>query len=180
MRAWSLAHPLLKRSVVNDQANSTTGGMTMDPINRTFIAGGVICAAAAFLMGSSCTTTGVQRAVDVRVATTLQGGSPQLVVSGPARVLHVDVAGRQDVSIYSVKRRADGSVSCATEVRTGVRVLERAASNDLDLVVGEDEGVCLANAAGDGAPRADVSWHARRGAGAPVEIAHRHTLATNP
>ena len=66
MRAWSLAHPLLKRSVVNDQANSTTGGMTMDPINRTFIAGGVICAAAAFLMGSSCTTTGVQRAVDVR------------------------------------------------------------------------------------------------------------------
>jgi hypothetical protein len=151
----------------------------METINRTFIAGAVICAAAAVLMASGCTTTGMQRAVDVRVATTLQGGSPQLVVSGPARVLHVNVAGRQDVSIYSVKRGEDGSVSCATEVRTGVRVLKRAASNELNLPVGEDEGVCLANAAGDGA-RADVSWHARRGAGAPVEIAHRHTLATNP
>jgi hypothetical protein len=173
---------LLKRSVVNDKANSdtTTGGVTMETINRTFIAGAVICAAGALLMAGGCTTTGVQRAVDVRAATTLQGGRPQLVVSGPARVLHVDVAGRQDVSIYSVKRSADGSVSCATAVRTGVRVLERAASNDLDLAVGEDEGVCLANAAGDSAPRADVSWHARRGASTPVEIAHRHPLASNP
>jgi hypothetical protein len=173
---------LLKRSVVNDKADSdtTTGGVTMGTINRTFIAGAVICAAAALLTASSCTTTGTQRAVDVRVAMTLRSGSPQLVVSGPARVLHVEVAGRQDVSIYSVKRGADGSVSCATEIRTGVRVLKRAASNDLDLVVDEDEGVCLANAAGDGAPRADVSWHARRDAGTPVEIAHRHTLATNP
>ena len=167
---------------MNDKANSdtTTRGVTMEPINRTFIAGAVICAAAALLMASGCTTTGMQRAVDVRVATTLQGGSPQLVVSGPARVLHVDVRGRQDVSMYSVKRGADGSISCAAEIRTDVRTLERAASNELNLVVGEDEGVCLANAAGEGAPRADVSWHARRGAGAAVEIAQRHTLATNP
>jgi hypothetical protein len=153
--------------------------MTMESINRTFIAGAVICAAAAFLMASGCTTTGMQRAVDVRVATTLQGGIPQLVVSGPARVLHVDVRGRQNVSMYSVKRGADGSFSCAAEVHTDLRTLQRAASNELNLPVGEDEGVCLANAAGDGAPRADVSWHARRGAGAPVEIAHRDTLASS-
>jgi hypothetical protein len=92
----------------------------------------------------------------------------------------VDVRGRQDVSLYSVKRGADGSVSCAAEVRKDVRALKRDASNELNLVVGEDEGVCLANAAGDGVPRADVSWHARRGAGAPVEIAHPRTLASNP
>jgi hypothetical protein len=173
---------LLKRSVVNDKANSdtTTGGVTMEPINRTFIAGAVLCAAAALLMGSGCTTTGLQRAVDVRVATTLLGGSPQLVVSGPARVLHVDVRGRQDVRMYSVRRGADGSVNCAAEVRADVRALERAASNELNLLVGEDEGVCVANAAGDGAPRADVSWHARRSADEVVEIAHRHTLASNP
>jgi hypothetical protein len=172
---------LLKRSVVNDKANSetTTGGVTMETINRTFIAGAVICAAAAFLTASGCTTTGMQRAVDVRVATTLQGGSPQLVVSGPARVLHVDLRGRQNVSMYRVKRGADGSVSCVAEVRTDVRALKRAGSNELNLPVGEDEGVCLANAADDGA-RADVSWHARRDAGAPVEIAHRPTIARNP
>src|SRR5262249_34681496 len=131
------------------------------------------------LLASGCTTTSMQRAADVRVATTLQGGSPQLVVSGPARVLHVDVGGRQDVSIYSVKRGADGSVSCTGKVRGNVRALERAASNDLNLVVGEDEGVCLAKAAGD-ASRVDVSWHASRGADAPVEIGHRHTLAKSP
>jgi len=166
---------------MNGKANSdtTTGGKTMKSINRIIIEGAVICAAA-FLTASGCTTTGMQRAVDVRVATTLQGGSPQLVVSGPARVLHVDVGARQDVNIYSVKRGADGSVSCTGKVRKDVRALEPAASNDLNLVVGEDEAVCLANAASDGAPRADVSWHARRGASAPVEIGHPRTLASSP
>jgi hypothetical protein len=36
-----------------------------------------------------------------------------------------------------------------------------------------DEAVCLANDARDGSPRdTDVSWHARRGAEAPAEVAH--------
>jgi hypothetical protein len=45
--------------------------------------------------------------------------------------------------------------------------------------VGADEVVCLANAARVAALRVDVSWHARRGADAPIEVGHTLT-ASNP
>jgi hypothetical protein len=145
-------------------------------INKICLAGAIASAAAAVLMASGCNVAGagggLQRAAEVRVATTLEGGSPKLVVSGPARVLHVDVRGHRAVNVYSVKRGADGSVNCTGAARSDVRSLQQSASNELNLVVRSDEGLCLANGAGDAAPRADVSWHARRGADAPVEIAH--------
>jgi hypothetical protein len=166
---------------VNGKTNDQTGGNQMDSINRMFFAGAVISAAAAIFLASGCAGTGasaMQRAAEVRVATTLEADSPKLMVSGPARLLHVDVEGHQTLNVYTVKRDAAGEASCAGKTRSAARALRQAASTELNLEVGDDEVVCLANAAGD-APRVDVSWHARRGAGAPIEIGHTLT-ASNP
>jgi hypothetical protein len=148
----------------------------MMSINRFFFAGAVACAAAGAFVASGCSVVGaggMQRAAEVRGATRLAAGSPQVIVSGPARLLHVNVRGRQALSIYSVKRDASGAVNCADKARSGAFLLRPGASNELNLEVLYDEAICLANAAGDAAPdNADVSWHARRGANAPIETAH--------
>ena len=145
-------------------------------INRLFVAAAIACAAAGAFVASGCGVAGaagMQRAAEVRGATTLAVGSPQVIVCGPARLLHVNVRGRQALSIYSVKRDANGAVNCADKVRSGAFLLRQGASNELNLEVLYDEAICLANAAGEAAPDdADVSWHARRGANAPIETAH--------
>jgi hypothetical protein len=166
--------------VVNSKTNDQTGGNSMDSINRIFFAGAVISAAAAVFLASGCAGTGaasMQRAAEVRVATTLEAGSPKMMVSGPARLLHVDVEGHQTLNVYTVKRDAAGEASCAVLPREA-RTLRQAASTELNLEVGDDEVVCLANAAGE-APRVDVSWHARRGVDTPIEKGHTLT-ASNP
>ena len=148
----------------------------MTRIDRLFFAGAVACAVAAAFVASGCGVagaSGMQRAAEVRGATRLAGGSPQPIVSGPARLLHVNVRGGRALSIYSVKRDAGGAVNCAGKGRSGAFPLRRGASNELNLEVSPDEVICLATAAGDAAQGdADVSWHARRGANAPIETAH--------
>lgn len=145
----------------------------MTCINRLFFTGAVACAVAAAFVASGCGVagaSGIQRAAEVRVATRLEAGRQMLIVSGPARLLHVDVRGRQPLSIYSVKSDANGAVSCADKARSDALPLRQRASNGLNLEVLRDEAICLANEAGDAAPRtADVSWHVRRGAEAAIE-----------
>jgi hypothetical protein len=152
----------------------------MISIKRLFFAGTVACAAAGAFVASGCgvaSASGMQRAAEVRGATALAAGSPQLIVSGPARLLHVDVRGRQALSIYSVKRDARGAVNCADKLRSKALPLRQGVSNELNLEVHHDEAICLANDGGDAAPRiADVSWHARRGADAPIEMTHASNL----
>jgi len=146
----------------------------MFSINRVCFAGAVISAVAAALMASGCGVagaSGMQRAAEVRVATTLEARSPKMIVSGPARLLHVDVRGHQSLNIYSVKIDASGAANCTGQARSGARALRQAASTELNLEVRHDEAICLANAAGD-APNVDVSWHARRGVGTPIESGH--------
>jgi hypothetical protein len=150
----------------------------MFSINRICFAGAVVSAVAAALMASGCAVGGgMQQAAEVRVATRLDGASPKMIVAGPARLLHVDVHGRQELSLYSVKRAADGSFSCAAMASSGALPLRHGASNELNLVVPADEAICLAN--GSGISRdtevADVEWHARRGS-APVEALHASNL----
>jgi hypothetical protein len=177
MRVVGLAWRLLMWSPVNARTDndSETGGAIMSSINRIFFTGAVISAAAAVFVASGCSVAGagMQRAAEVRVATTLEVGSPKLIVSGPARLLHVDVHGRQSLNVYSVKRGADGKVSCTDKVPAARLSLRHGASNELNLVVRADEAICMANDASEVSPRnADVSWHARRGADAPAEVAH--------
>jgi hypothetical protein len=146
----------------------------MFSINRIFFAGAVVSAVAAAVMASGCAVGGIDHA-EVRVATTLEGASPKMVVVGPARLLHVDVHGRQALSLYSVKRAADGSFNCATVAASDALSLRHGASNDVNLVVPAGEAVCLAN--GSGLARdSEVAWHARRGANAPAETLHASNL----
>ena len=178
MAPADLAHPLLLWSVVNVETDNEAGGANMISINRIFLAGAVISAAAVF-MASGCGVagaSGMQRAAEVRVATTLEAGSPKLIVSGPARLLHVDVRGHQALNIYSVKRDASGGANCAGPARSGAFALRQAASTALNLEVQDGEAICLASAPGD-APAVDVSWHARRGVATPIETGH--TFASN-
>jgi hypothetical protein len=140
----------------------------MISINRIFFAGAIASAVAAALMASGCAAGGGLQSAEVRVATQLEGASPRMIVAGPARLLHVDVHGRQELSLYSVKRAADGSFSCASEATSGARPLRHGATNELNILVHEDEAICLANGSGI-ARDADVAWHARRGADAPAE-----------
>jgi len=140
----------------------------MISINRIFFAGAIASAVAAALMASGCAAGGGLQSAEVRVATQLEGASPRMIVAGPARLLHVDVHGRQSLNVYSVKRGADGNANCGDAVRSEALPLRQGASNELNLVVLGDEAVCLANASGS--PRAaDVSWHARSGNDAPAE-----------
>ena len=151
----------------------------MFSINRIFFAGAVISAVAAVFMASGCGVagaSGMQRAAEVRVATTLEAANPKMIVSGPARLLHVDVRGHQTLAVYSVKRGVGGEASCTDKVRSDAFALRQAASTELNLEVQDGEVICLANAAGD-APNVDVSWHARRGVGTPIETGH--TVASN-
>ena len=176
-----MARPLLLWSVVNgqsDKTNNETGGAKMFSMNRIFIAGAVVSAAAAVFMASGCSVAGgMQRTAEVRVATRLEAGSPKMIVSGPARLLHVDVHGRQTLNVYSVKRGTDGKVSCDDQAHAKLFPLRHGESNELNMVVAEGEALCLANDANSGAPRdTDVSWHARRGADAPAETAHASNL----
>ena len=97
MNEVGLAWCLLMWSLVNGKANndSESGGANMFSINRICFTGAVISAAAAVFMASGCGVAGagMKRAAEVRVATTLEAGSPKMIVSGPARLLHVDVHG---------------------------------------------------------------------------------------
>ena len=71
--------------------------------------------------------------------------------------------GRQLLNLYTVKRGPDGKVSCADQERSPLRPLRQGASNALNIVVPENEAICLENDANEAAPRnTDVSWHARR------------------
>jgi hypothetical protein len=142
----------------------------MFSLNRVCVAGAIV---SAVLMASGCGVSGgMQGSAEVRIATRIEAGSPKLVVAGPARLLHVDVHGRQLLNLYSVKRGADGTVNCLEGARTQVRLLRQGASNELNIVVASDEAICLANDATVVARDTDVAWHARCGAEAAGTVLH--------
>jgi hypothetical protein len=110
-----------------------------------------------------CATVGADhgqaRGRDMHVSATVAGGASRVIVSGPATLLHVDVNGASDLSLYRVAR-ADGD-ACAATKRGPATELRRGASNRVNIDVASDEIVCVAAAAAaQGA--ASVTWHARR------------------
>jgi len=147
-----------------------TTNSQMLSLNRICLAGAVVFAVAAAVMASGCSTAGgMSQAADVRVATKLDTGAPaQMIVSGPARLLHVDVHGRQALTVYTVERAADGTVSCDDPARSAVVALQQGAANELNLTVPSGQVACLSSSAAD-ARGGHVSWHARLGADAPAE-----------
>jgi len=120
---------------------------------------------AALLLSSGtigCATVGAGhgdiRGRDVHVSASVAGGASRAIVSGPATLLHVDVAGADDLSLYRVAR-TDGDACAAAAKRGPATELRRGASNRVNIDVASDETICVAAAtAGRGA---SLTWHAR-------------------
>ncbi len=100
-----------------------------------------------------------RRGSDVRGQTVLTAAAPQLVVAGPARLLHVDVEGKRAVSFYSVDSRTGGPEACRAGSPSAKRsALRTNASNQLDLDVAAGQTVCLVTTEGP----VQVAWHAQQ------------------
>lgn len=124
-----------------------------------------IVAAATLAAGCGATTAAGGGSVDLRRSAHIEhGGTPRMLVEGPARLLHLDVHGDRVFSIYSVERRSGTEADCLSDgasVHASVARAERRVHLNLDVPGGRT--LCLAGAAGAAAGRAsDVSWHARR------------------
>jgi hypothetical protein len=115
------------------------------------------------------TALAAPRAQDLRGQTVLNAGSPQLVVAGPARLLHVDFESARAVSLFSVESRNGGTDACrvgaAGAKRTALRARVR---NALDINVAAGQTVCLVADGGS----VEVAWHAQQSAGGVVGTAY--------
>ena len=123
-----------------------------------------------------CATVGAGhgdvRGRDLHVSATVSGGASRAIVSGPATLLHIDVAGANDLSLYRVAR-TDGD-ACAASKRGPATELRPGASNRVNFDVAADEIVCVAANAGRAA---SLTWHARRADAATMTGGH--LLAAN-
>ena len=107
------------------------------------------------------TASAASRAQDLRGQKMLSAGSPQSVVAGPARLLHVDFESARTVSLYNVDSRNGGPDAC----RAGAAAAKRSAlrtnvRNALDLDVPAGQTVCLVADGGS----VEVAWHAQQAA----------------
>ena len=80
------------------------------------------------------------------------GVKPRPLLTGPARLLHVDADRRTQFTLYRVRTEPGQPADCGAAGREAVVVLDPGAA----VLVGRDETICVA------AQRSThVSWHAR-------------------
>ena len=95
------------------------------------------------------------RVSEVRGLTVIKAGAPQVLVEGPARLLHVEFESADVVSLYSVA--SNGPDACRTDAADAKRtVLHPNVRNALNLNVPAGQTVCLVANGGS----VDVVWHA--------------------
>jgi hypothetical protein len=108
--------------------------------------------------GASSVASATPRGPDVRGQAVLNVGAPQLLVEGPARLLHVDFEGARAVSLYSVDSWNVGADACRAGAPAAKRLgLHTNVRNALDLDVPPGRAMCLV--AEDGSVQ--VAWHAQ-------------------
>jgi hypothetical protein len=94
---------------------------------------------------------------EVRGLTVIKAGVPQVLVEGPARLLHIDFDSAKTVSLYSVA--SGGPDACRTRAAGAKRtVLQANVRNALSLDVPAGQTVCVVANAGS----VDVVWHAEK------------------
>ena len=126
---------------------------TLLPVALLLSTGSIGCATAGAGNGSA-------RGRDMHVSATVSSGAARAIVSGPATLLHVDVAGANDLSLYRVARTDGDACADAAAKRGPATELRRGASNRVDIDVASDEIVCVA--AATAGRDASLTWHARR------------------
>jgi hypothetical protein len=112
----------------------------------------VACASSSGAVGESM--------ADMRGNAALAGSEPALLLSGPARLLHVNADRRMGVTLYRVVRHEGTTADCRAVRKEAVLDWDR----ESDLLVRKDETICVA-AAG----KTSLSWHARPASGDLVE-----------
>jgi hypothetical protein len=119
--------------------------------------------------GVGCATVSGGRAGgrDVHASARITSDSARVGVSGPALLMHVDVDGRNDLSLYAVRRNAGTEADCAAGPIGQPRRLRPGVPNLVNLTVPADQTICVATA--PNTRSASVMWHARRiEGGAPL------------
>jgi hypothetical protein len=105
--------------------------------------------------GASASTA--PRVSEVRSLTVIKAGAPQVLVEGPARLLHVEFESAKMVSLYSVA--SNGPDACRAGAADAKRtVLHTNIRNALNLNVPAGQTVCLVANGGS----IDVVWHAEK------------------
>ena len=100
---------------------------------------------------------------DLRGSTALTSAEPQLLVAGPARLLHVNADRRKGFSLYRVRRDQGSSGDCRGARKEALVEWNQ----ESDLLVHKDETICVASEG-----RTQLSWHALPASGDVAEIQH--------
>jgi hypothetical protein len=104
-----------------------------------------------FALGAAACASSAPRVGDMRGRTALSGTEAQMVIAGPATLLHVN-ADRANVTVYRVPRQAGTEADCRA-VRQELAVDWDRVS---DLPIAQNETVCVS-----GTRLTHLSWHAR-------------------
>jgi len=100
---------------------------------------------------------------DLRGTKALASAEPELLVAGPARLLHVNADRRKGFTLYRI-RHGQGSAGDCRGARKEALVEW---NQESDLLVHKDEAICVASEG-----RTQLSWHALPAGGDAVEIQH--------
>jgi hypothetical protein len=107
---------------------------------------------------AACATTSPPVHSDLRQRTAVSSPAPQLLVTGPVRLLHANYDRRAGVTFFKAVL-ADGA--SAIDCKSGALV---GWDGETDLEVREGEGVCVA-----AAREVNLLWHARTGVSEPQQ-----------
>ena len=100
---------------------------------------------------------------DLRGSKALTSAEPQLLVAGPARLLHVNADRRQGFTLYRIRHDKGGAGDCRGARKEALVDWNQ----ESDLLVHKDETICVA-----AERRTQLSWHALPASGDAVEIQH--------
>ena len=114
------------------------------------------------LAAAGCATTagGHGGGHDVHSSARIPGDGARVLVSGPAWLLHVDVEGRDDLSLYAVASKDGTDADCTSGPTVEKTHLRPGRSNLVNLSVAAGQTICVG--AATTTRTASVMWHARR------------------
>jgi hypothetical protein len=119
---------------------------------RSLVVSLVLPGIVAFAGGSA---SAAPRVSEVRGLTVIKAGAPQVLVEGPARLLHVEFESAKTVSLYSVA--SNGPDACRTGAADAKRTVPHTnVRNALNLSVPAGQTVCVVANGGS----VDLVWHA--------------------
>ena len=108
--------------------------------------------------GAGCATASGGR--DVHASARIAGDHARVLVSGPAWLMHVDVEGREDMSLFAVTRKDGTDADCAAGPTGERKRLRPGMPNLVNMNIGAEETICIAPS--PNTRSASVMWHARR------------------